>query len=84
MLTTTLSDVVPGNPDMGSLINTYSSTVANGNFGFPINQFRGANLDQPWIETGPSNQVYVAYNDIACRIWANCIGARLIGRWGKL
>jgi hypothetical protein len=34
-----------GNPDMGNLINTYSATVANGNFGFPMNQFAGANLD---------------------------------------
>ena len=41
--------------------------MANGNFGTPINTFSGPSngLDQPWIETGPANHVYVAYNDIA-------------------
>ena len=58
---------VGADPDVGSVINTFSSTVANGNFGFPINTFPpiGATkgLDQPWIETGPSNHVYIGYNN---------------------
>jgi hypothetical protein len=55
-----------GLADSGANINTFSSTVAAMNFGNPINTFppigstRG--LDQPWIETGPANQVYVGYN----------------------
>jgi hypothetical protein len=44
------------------LINTYSATLTSG-FGSPVT-FTGNNKnDQPWIRTGPSNRVYVAYND---------------------
>jgi hypothetical protein len=65
VLATTLI-AVDGNPDDGSTINTFSSTLANGNFGNPINTFGPINfLDQPWIETGPANQVYIAYNDLS-------------------
>ena len=45
--------------------STYSSTTAASNFGSPINVFTGSDLDQPWIRTGPSNHVYVAYNDLS-------------------
>ena len=44
--------------------STYSGTTAASNFGAPINVFSGDDLDQPWIRTGPSNHVYVAYNDL--------------------
>src|SRR5262245_61706136 len=52
-------------PDAGNLISTYSGTVAGGTFGSPINTFTGSELDQPWIRTGPSNHVYIAYFDPA-------------------
>jgi hypothetical protein len=71
VLTATLTGAV-ANPDVGSTINTFSSTVASGNFGFPINMFppTGATkgLDQPWIETGPANHVYVGYNNTRSEI----------------
>ena len=64
VLATTLTST--GDPDSGSTINTFSSTVANMNFGNAINTFPPAGsargLDQPWIETGPANHVYVGYN----------------------
>jgi hypothetical protein len=42
-------------------INTY----ANQNFTSPINTYVGLDdNDQPWIQTGPSNSVYVAYNNL--------------------
>jgi hypothetical protein len=45
-----------------ALINTYSATLTSG-FS-QVNSFSGNNdNDQPWIRTGPSNRVYVAYND---------------------
>ena len=45
-------------------IDTYSVTVTDSGFGSPVNSFPGNNKnDQPWIRTGPSNHVYVAYND---------------------
>jgi hypothetical protein len=47
---------------MDALINTYSATLTSG-FS-QISTFPGnKNNDQPWIRTGPSNRVYVAYND---------------------
>src|SRR5262249_11848721 len=49
-------------------INTYSGTSAGSNFGSPINifdQVPSHDLDQPWIRTGPSNHVYVTYNDLS-------------------
>ena len=46
-------------------INTYSGTTSGSDFGSPINTFNPAHdLDQPWIRTGPSGHVYVAYNDL--------------------
>lgn len=45
--------------------STYSGTTAGSSFGAPINVFTGSDLDQPWIRTGPSNHVYVAYNDLS-------------------
>src|SRR5262245_18125882 len=45
-------------------INTYSATVSDSGFGAPINHYVGSNdNDQPWIRTGPSNHVYVGFND---------------------
>ena len=46
---------------------TYSGTISSTGFGAPINTYAPANpddLDQPWIRTGPSNHVYVAYNNL--------------------
>jgi hypothetical protein len=68
VLATTLVSVGSTNPDVGDTINTYSATLANGMFGpMAINTLVGANrgLDQPWIETGPANKVYEAYNNLA-------------------
>ena len=46
-------------------IDTYSATVSDSGFGSPINHYVGSNNnDQPWIRTGPSNHVYVAFNDL--------------------
>jgi hypothetical protein len=45
-------------------IVTYSGTIDGSNFGSSINTF-GAGFDQPWIRTGPSNHVYIAYNDFS-------------------
>src|SRR6266568_6214077 len=42
-------------------ITTYSGVVGSSNFS-QISSYSGVGLDQPWIETGPSNHVYVAYN----------------------
>src|SRR5262249_16727781 len=55
---------VEGTHDRGSLINPYSSTVANGIFGFTITQLAGPIFNQPGIETAPANHVYIAYNDL--------------------
>ena len=46
---------------------TYSGTTSSTGFGSPINTFAPANpdnLDQPWIRTGPSDHVYVSYNNL--------------------
>ena len=48
-------------------IPTYSGTISATGFGAPINTFaprRPDSLDQPWVRTGPSNHVYVAYNNL--------------------
>ena len=51
-------------PDFGPL-DTRSVTVPGGSLGAPINHYVGSNLnDQPWLRTGASNHVYVAYNDL--------------------
>ena len=51
-----------------SSISLYSATTSSGNFGSPIFTYNGFqnthNLDQPWIRTGPSDHVYIAYNDL--------------------
>jgi hypothetical protein len=45
-------------------IFTHSATVPGSGFGAPINHYTGSNdNDQPWIRTGPSNHVYVGFND---------------------
>jgi hypothetical protein len=50
---------------LNDVISTYSGTIGGSNFGSAINTFNnGHSLDQPWIRTGPSNHVYVAYNDL--------------------
>jgi hypothetical protein len=49
---------------IGSTIDTYSATVTDSGFGAAINHYVGSNdNDQPWIRTGPSNHVYVGFND---------------------
>ena len=59
--TATLVAVGPVNAE----IKTYSGTTSGSDFGSPINTFNPAHdLDQPWIRTGPSGHVYVAYNDL--------------------
>src|SRR5260370_34206113 len=48
-------------------IATYSGTTSSGGFGTAINTYAPVtpdDLDQPWIRTGPSNHVYVAYNNL--------------------
>jgi hypothetical protein len=61
LFTTTLVGVTSTTAE----INTYSGTISGSDFGSPINTFNpGRDLDQPWIRTGPSDHVYVAYNDI--------------------
>ncbi len=51
---------------LNGVIRTYSGTTASGNFGAPINTYNPSHdLDQPWIRTGPSNHVYVGYNDLS-------------------
>jgi hypothetical protein len=46
-----------GMPNFGP-INTHSAFTQ-------LNNYVGSNLnDQPWIRTGPSNRVYVAFNDL--------------------
>jgi len=45
-------------------IFTHSATVTDSGFGAAINHYTGSNdNDQPWIRTGPSNHVYVGFND---------------------
>jgi hypothetical protein len=52
-------------PLLDGPIDTYSVTVTDSGFGVPINQYVGSNdNDQPWVRTGPSNHVYVAFNDL--------------------
>ena len=86
VLATTLA-TVGGDPDSGANINTFSSTVANMNFGNPINTFPAIGttkgLDQPLIETGPANHVYVGYNGArtSCPTGGNGNDPRLVGRW---
>jgi hypothetical protein len=46
-------------PEFGPIV-----TYANQNFASPINTYVGSRNDQPWIRTGPSNSVYVGYNNI--------------------
>jgi hypothetical protein len=46
-------------------IDTYLVTVTDMGFGAPINHYTGSgDDDQPWIRTGPSNHVYVGYNNL--------------------
>src|SRR5215469_9159415 len=49
-------------------LSLYSGTTSSGNFGAPIFTYDGINntnnTDQPWIRTGPSNHVYIGYNDL--------------------
>ena len=51
---------------LNNVISTYSGTTAGSSFGSAINTFNPVHeLDQPWIRTGASNHVYVAYNDLS-------------------
>jgi hypothetical protein len=47
----------------GNTIATYSGTTGSSDFGSRIGSFTTPGVDQPWIRTGPSNHVYVGYND---------------------
>jgi hypothetical protein len=45
-------------------INTFFELTGGSSFGAPINQFApGHVVDQPWVRTGPSDHVYVGFND---------------------
>src|SRR6516164_3763718 len=45
-------------------ISTFFEPTGGSSFGAPINQFAPGNaVDQPWVRTGPSNHVYVGFND---------------------
>ena len=47
-------------------IRTYSGITTASSFGSPINSYNPKHdLDQPWMRTGPSNHVYVGYNDLS-------------------
>lgn len=49
----------------GTEIKTFSGTTADSDFGSAISTYdTGAFLDQPWIRTGPSGHVYIAYDDL--------------------
>lgn len=51
---------------LNNVISTYSGTAGGSSFGSPISNFNpGDVLDQPWLRTGPSNHVYVGYNDLS-------------------
>jgi hypothetical protein len=66
-LSATLSELTPP-PNTTAEIRTYSGMSAGSNFGSPINTLNPTpshDLDQPWIRTGPSNRVYVTYNDLS-------------------
>ena len=53
---------------LSDVIRTRLGTAAASDFGSPINAFDPSHeLDQPWIRTGPSGHVYVAYNDLSAR-----------------
>src|SRR5205823_5334145 len=45
-------------------IQTFSATTSSSGFGSAINTFGTGNLDQPWLRTGPSNHVYLSYNNL--------------------
>ena len=47
----------------GSTLATYSGTTSSSGFGSPIGSFTTAGVDQPWIRTGSSDHVYLAYNN---------------------
>jgi len=57
----------------GNVINTFFQATGGTGFGNPINTFTNDNhfLDQPWVRTGPSNHVYVGYNDLKLSPGAN-------------
>jgi hypothetical protein len=53
-------------------IGTFSQTGTGSSFGVPIDVFNvftpggpKHELEQPWVRTGPSNHVYVGYNDLS-------------------
>src|SRR5262249_53167407 len=46
-------------------IDTYSVILTDSGFGTPIDEYVGSNNNhQPWVRTGPSDHVYVAFNDL--------------------
>src|SRR5262249_13485964 len=50
--------------DFNDDLDTYSATVPGSGFAAPINHYIGSHdNDQPWIRTGPSNHVYLGFND---------------------
>jgi FG-GAP-like repeat len=62
VLNTTLVETVTNIAE----INTFAGTTATNDFWSQIHNFNPVrNLDQPWIRTGPFDQVYVTYNDLS-------------------
>src|SRR5262249_10914472 len=55
VLTTTL---------LHNVIDVHSGTTGGSNFGGAIGSFSNTDVDQPWIRTGPSNHVYISFNDL--------------------
>src|SRR5262249_18274261 len=51
---------------LNNVITTFFEPTGGSSFGAPINTFNpGRNIDQPWVRTGPSDHVYVGYNDLS-------------------
>ena len=51
------SSVLTASITSANTIQTFSGTAADSSFGSAINTFSGRFIDQPWMRTGPSNQV---------------------------
>jgi len=56
--------------DVGTEIKTFFEATGGTGFDSPsINTFNNGHfLDQPWVRTGPSDHVYVGYNDISAAV----------------
>lgn len=64
-LVTSLNGVGSGNNQIQTFTTTNFGT-GGGSFNTNLNNFNPpAPLDQPWVRSGPSNRVYVGYNNLA-------------------